>query len=409
MPDRYSALRVLVVEDHPFQRVAIESLVRKLGVCHVSLAENGRQAAQILEQDVFDVVCCDIEMPGGNGPELIADLHRRRGQALAGTPPVWVWMTALADDILDSHRALALELGIPHVYALRKPLTSDTIEHILADALLHNHAADAASTSQTPPDDDTLLAAVRDADHAFSIVFQPQFDIATGALAGAEALCRWRHPTLGLIRPDLFIPRLEALDAADPILLLAVKRCLAVQATLISRGLSVPLGVNASAQTLCRPGLLEALDAMVAASGIPRARLTIELTEGYPVADTLALSVTLNRLRLLGYGVAIDDFGVGIATLKLLADLPFTQIKLDRSFVSSIDVQDQRAIICRNVVRLARELQLECVAEGIETEAQRAALQTLGCNIGQGYLWSPPLPADAFIADALARAAQPGR
>lgn len=406
MPDRYAPLRVLVVEDHAFQRIAAEELVRQLGAYRVRCAASGREASAILATEPFDVVLCDIEMPDGNGPELIADLHQRHERAFAGVPPVWVWMTALADDILDSHRDLARELGIRHVYALRKPLAADTLEDILEDALTRNPSAEAMAASRVMAGDDDLLAAVRTGD-ALSIVFQPQFDIATGRLAGAEALCRWRHPTLGLIRPDLFIARLEALDAAEPVFLLGVQRCLDVQQRLAAHGVAVPLGINGSAQTLCRHGLLETFDAMVAASGVPRERLTIELTEGFPVNDPLALSVTLNRLRLLGYGVAIDDFGVGIATLKLLADLPFTQIKLDRSFVGNVDGHGQRAVICRNVIGLARDLGLECVAEGVETEAQRAALLALGCGIGQGYLWSPPLAADAFVNDALARAVRP--
>ncbi|AEI76945.1 phytochrome-like protein Cph [Cupriavidus necator N-1] len=197
--------------------------------------------------------------------------------------------------------------------------------------------------------------------------------------AGAEALVRWRHPEHGLVQPDLFIPRLEALDAADPVFFFV---CLAAQQRLRAAGIHIALGINASAQALCRPGVLEASDALVAASGVPRQALTVELTEGSPVPDTLALSVALNHLRLLGYGVAIDDFGVSIATLKLLAGLPFTQLKLDRSFVVDVDGHGQRAAFCRNMINLARELGLECVAEGVETDTQRAALLALPAGPG---------------------------
>lgn len=190
------------------------------------------------------------------------------------------------------------------------------------------------------------------------------------------------------------------LDAADPILFMAIDACVAMHRRLRAAGLEIVLGVNASARTLCRPETLPRLDAMVAAAGLPRRQLVIELTEEFPVPDTVALSVALNQLRLLGYGVAIDDFGVGIATLKLLADLPFTQIKLDRSFVKHVDGDDQRTAICRHVIALARDLGRECVAEGVETVSQRAALASLGCDLGQGYLWSAPLAPDDFLAAA---------
>ncbi|KWR90227.1 EAL domain-containing response regulator [Cupriavidus sp. IDO] len=406
MPSRYAALRILVVEDHPFQRVAAEGLLRRLGVRDLHSAANGCEAAALLAEHPFDVVICDIEMPGGNGPELIAELRQRGLHALPGPVPVWVWVTALADDILDSHRSLAFAAGFSHVHALHKPLAGDAIEEILADTLALNQRTGAHAPRAEPPDDAELLAAVQTCE-AFMVVLQPQFDIATNRMNGAEALIRWRHPTLGLIRPDDFIPRLEQLDAAAPIFFHVLEACLAAQQQLLAAGIEIPLGINASPQTLCQPGLLERLDERVGNSGVPRSLLTIELTEGFPISDTLALSVTLNRLRLLGYGVAIDDFGLGIATLKLLADLPFTQIKLDRSFVGNVADNDQRAAICRNMINMANDLGLECVAEGVETEIQRAALQTLHCGTGQGYLWSAPKPVDAFVADAISRNAQP--
>lgn len=398
-------LRILVVEDDPFQRTAAADLLRAGGIARLEFAGNGLEAAARLASTTFDIVLCDIEMPVANGPELISELSRRGTAALAGPPPVWVWLTALADDILDSHRDLMVTLGFPRVYALHKPLRAASLAPVIDDARARRASTPTPARDDVMPPDDDLLAAMGHGPLPggdFHIEWQPQFDLVTGRLTGAEALCRWHHPVLGPIRPDLFIARLEALHAADAILFLATDRCLALQQRLLAAGIEIPLGVNASAQTLCQPGVLERFEGMVASARLPRRLLTIELTEGFPVADPMALSVALNRLRVLGYGVAIDDFGVGIATLKLLADLPFTQIKLDRSFVSSVDTENQRTVICRTMIRLALELGLECVAEGIETEAQRAALQKLGCRLGQGYLWSRPLALNAFVARALA-------
>ncbi|RLK45109.1 EAL domain-containing response regulator [Cupriavidus plantarum] len=417
MPPVAAELRILVVDDDPFQRTVAADQLRALGIAQIDFAANGLEAADRLAATAFDAVLCDIEMPVANGPELVAELGRRGIHALAGPPPVWGWLTALPDDILDSHRDLVLALGFPRVHALHKPLERDALVPVIDDAIVRHKDPPRHDSTPKPaaPDDAAILAAVlamRVADSVteaadtgaghFDIEWQPQFDIATGRIAGAEALCRWHHPTLGRVPPDVFIPRLEALDAADPILFLATERCLSVQQQLTAAGVDIPLGINASAQTLCRPGVLDRFEHMVATAGLPRRLLTVELTEGFPVADTVALSVALNRLRVMGYGVAIDDFGVGIATLKLLADLPFTQIKLDRSFVSSVNGNSQRAVICRNIIRLALDLGLECIAEGIETEAQRAALLALGCHLGQGYLWSRPLARDAFLARALA-------
>ncbi|MDF3835966.1 EAL domain-containing response regulator [Cupriavidus basilensis] len=402
MQTRYAELSALVIDDHPFQLLAAEQLLTQLGVSDVHCASDGRIALDLLAARKVDLVLCDIEMPGLNGPAMMDELTRRAEHAFAGAQPLWVWVSALEDDIIDSHVSLADSVGLVHVRAVRKPISVVMLEEILQDALERDLTARVPAAPASQPDDRELLAALKTSGAIF-IMLQPQFRIGSGELAGAEALCRWRHPDLGLIRPDLFIPRLEALGEADAVFHLAGRQCLTVQQQLLARGVRIPLSINASAQTLCRPGVLDAFDAMVEASGMPRQLLIIELTEGYPVHDTRALSISLNRLRLLGYGVAIDDFGIGIATLKLLADLPFTQIKLDRSFVVAVPGNSQRAAICRNVINLARDLKLECVAEGIETPAQRDALLALGCDLGQGYLWSPALPPDMFVAETLGR------
>ena len=401
MQTRYAGLSALVVDDHPFQLLAAEQLLTQLGVSEVRCAADGHAALDLLAARKFDLVLCDIEMPGLNGPGMMDELTRRKN-AFAGAQPLWVWVSALQDDIIESHVSLADSVGLSDVRAIRKPISAVVLEEILQDVLRRDLTMEVPAAAPSQPEDHDLLAAMQTPGAIF-IMLQPQFRIGSGALAGAEALCRWRHPEQGLIRPDLFIPRLEALGEADAIFQLAGQQCLAVQRQLLARGVRIPLSINASAQTLCRPGVLDAFDAMVEASGMPRQLLIIELTEGYPVHDTRALSIALNRLRLLGYGVAIDDFGIGIATLKLLADLPFTQIKLDRSFVVAVPGNGQRAAICRNVINLARDLKLECVAEGIETPVQRDALQALGCDLGQGYLWSPALPPDMFVAEALGR------
>jgi len=397
---RYAALTVLVVDDHPFQRAAAEQLLHRLGVSKVRCAADGHEAADLLAATPFDLVLCDIDMPGLNGPQLMSELSQRGAQAFAGPPPAWLWVSALDEVILASHLDLADAIGLPQVHALHKPLCAEALETILRDAMaLHDQGA---TQPVAPfPDDQRLLAALEAGE--FFVELQPQVRIDSGTVAGAEALCRWRDPEQGLISPEHFIARLEALGEADAIFFLVAERCLAVLQRLQAASASVPLSINSSAQTLCRAGVLEHFDELVAASGIPRGLFTVELTESFPVADPVSLSVALNRLRLMGYGVAMDDFGVGIATLKLLADLPVTQVKLDRSFVASVDGNNQRGLICRSMIGLARDLRLECVAEGVETEAQREVLLTLGCTLGQGYLWSKPMSEDEFVDYVLAR------
>lgn len=395
MPTTFTALRVLVIEDHPIQRMFAENKLRALGIHDVESVGNGDEAIQALGQRPFDVVLCDICMPDCNGPELIADLMNRGRGAFAGRAPMWVWLSNVTPDVLDSHRTLASGNVFPRVHALKKPLQSEALRLVLQEAVDLPRDASAEPRLRPAPHELQDLAAHPE---ALRVMLQPQFSLAAGTLAGAEALCRWQHPKLGLLSADQFVQAMEDLDIADSIFFKVSEQVLSVQARLLAAGIRIPISINASAQTLCKPDSVTQFDAMAAAAGIAPDLLTIELTEETPNHDPLGLSVAMNRLRLLGYGVAIDDFGVGIATLKLLADLPFTQLKIDRSFVAEVVKDSHRAKICRSMIRLAADLGVECVAEGVESDMQRASLKGLGCDMGQGYLWSPAQPVERFMA-----------
>jgi EAL domain-containing protein (putative c-di-GMP-specific phosphodiesterase class I) len=397
-------LKVLLIEDHALQRVAARKLLSELGVGHIYDASDGLEAIEIMRQESFDLVLCDIDMPRCSGPELMSEIVRRGTTAFAGTLPVWVWMSVLSQEILESHRVLACEHFFPSAYALSKPLKASTLAPLLREATARK--CQVTVTPRELPTGDELRAFAA-WPHSLVVMLQPQFHLLSGVLSGGEALCRWQHPRLGLLGPEQFIPQLEAMRIADAIFLEATVRCLEAQKTLSTLDIAIDVGINASAQTLCKPGVIEHFDNMVGSSDVPRSRITIELTEDVSIQDSVALSIALNRLRLLGYGVAIDDFGIGIATLKLLADLPFTQIKIDRSFVGHILGSDQRSKICRSMIRLAIDLGLGCVAEGVETEEQRTALQELACSNGQGYLWAPAEPIDVFLAAATRRMTRP--
>ncbi len=389
-------MRALVIEDHPFQRFFAENKLRSLGVSDVESVSNGYEAIQALRQRGFDLVLCDIRMPDCNGPELIGKLLNLGRDAFSGSPPVWVWVSKMPSDVLESHKAMASGHVFPSVHALSKPLHTEALKHALRDALDVAHRWQAGSSRQSEPTQQELRQLAANP-QALRIMLQPQFDLVTGRLAGAEALCRWQHPRLGLLSADRFVQTMEDLDIADSLFFTITEQALSVGLKLLATGIRIPISINASAQTLCKPEVVTRFDVMADARAVPRELLTIELTEETSNRDPLGLSVALNRLRLLGYGVAIDDFGVGIATLKLLADLPFTQLKIDRSFVTDVVKDSQRAKICRSMIRLATDLGLECVAEGVESDAQRASLQGLGCDMGQGYLWSPAQPVERFM------------
>jgi EAL domain-containing protein (putative c-di-GMP-specific phosphodiesterase class I)/CheY-like chemotaxis protein len=401
----FAQLAVLVVDDHPVQRAAARQLLHTLGVQQILTACDGREALYLLQLCHVDLVLCDIDMPGMNGPELMEQLRLRGGNVFPRQTPVWAWVSAMDAPIVESHVSLAHAIGLTRPHGVHKPLRPAHVLPLLQEAATRER--ESPPSAQSHPlqfSDDELAALIHETPEQIEVVLQPQHDLASNQIAGAEALCRWLHPLHGRVSPAAFVPRLEALGLADGLFFHVLDHCVRVQHALAAHGHPVSIGINASAATLSRLDTVERIDAAVREAHIEPGAITIELTEDSQVPDAAQLAIALNRLRLLGHPLAIDDFGVGIATLKLLADLPFNILKIDRSFTAAVDQSSQRGVICRTMIELARTLHLECIAEGVETDAQRQTLRALGCATGQGYLWAAPLSTTAFLAHVQASA-----
>ncbi len=229
--------------------------------------------------------------------------------------------------------------------------------------------------------------------------FQPIIDMATGHTVGVEALARWHQPDGRVILPSHFIPLAETsglvVDLGELIMAQGAERVARWNA---APGRTDPLwvSVNLSARQLIDTRLDEVVAAILAECGLPPDLLHLEITETVVMQDISHAVQTLERLRRLGVHLAVDDFGTGYSSLAYLKQLPVDTLKIDRSFIRGVATSSDDASIVKAVLSLGGALGLRCVAEGVETAEQRAALMALGCQLGQGYLWSRPLaPADA--------------
>jgi diguanylate cyclase (GGDEF)-like protein/PAS domain S-box-containing protein len=237
----------------------------------------------------------------------------------------------------------------------------------------------------------------------FELFYQPIVDLSTGRIVAAEALIRWRHPSLGLQRPDLFIPLAESTGLIVPLGAWVIKQAMRQVQTWRAGGLAPPkVSVNVSSVQLTRAGLIATVEQALAETGVSAEDFEIELTESVLIDATPNIRAQLNRLKALGFALAIDDFGTGHSTFKYLRDFPIDKIKIDKGFVRDLVVGSSDESIVRAMVGLARELKLGVVVEGIETDLQREVLRKEGCDVGQGYLFSLPLNAEDF-GDLLAR------
>jgi diguanylate cyclase (GGDEF)-like protein len=229
----------------------------------------------------------------------------------------------------------------------------------------------------------------------FFLQYQPIINLATGAVVGVEALLRWRHPTQGILSPMAFVPALESTGLIVPVGRWVLETACERGAMWHTLGHEVAVSVNVSPKQLQREGIIDDVKGALSSSGLDPAMLVLELTETTLMRGADDTISRLLRLRKSGVRLAVDDFGTGFSSLAYLQQFPIDVLKIDQSFVSGLAKTSKSHAIIQTFVQLGQALGLEVVAEGIETEDQRDQLAALGVDTGQGYLFSPPLDADA--------------
>jgi EAL domain-containing protein (putative c-di-GMP-specific phosphodiesterase class I) len=241
-----------------------------------------------------------------------------------------------------------------------------------------------------------LIGDLRQAIEADQLVlhYQPKAKLASGEVDATEALVRWRHPTLGLLYPDRFVPLVEQTDLIDKLTEWVVRRALRDLGALGPAASQITVAVNVSARNLGRPGFAELVLRELDASGVAADRLVVEITETALLTDPESATVVLRQLDALGVEISIDDFGSGHTSLGYLSELPIHELKIDRSFICDMLVNPAHAAIVRSIVDLGHNLGLRVVAEGVETQEIWDRLRASGCDAAQGYLLARPMAAD---------------
>ena len=269
--------------------------------------------------------------------------------------------------------------------------------HELFDAVMRGHAGERLRVGND------LRRALEAGDELIAH-YQPIVTLAGSEVVGVEALARWNHPQRGLVPPDEFIPIAEesgaVLAIGEHVLRLACGEAAHWNAARSGRPLSV--SVNLSPRQVTSPAVVAMVAAVLAESGLDPALLTLEVTEGVLVAETEASSQTLADLKALGLRIVLDDFGTGYSSLAYLRRFPIDGLKIDRRFIAAMDTSTEDRTIVEAIVKMAAGLQIDVVAEGVETLEQADELARLGCVHAQGYYFARPMPAPA-VADLFDR------
>jgi diguanylate cyclase (GGDEF) domain len=228
--------------------------------------------------------------------------------------------------------------------------------------------------------------------------YQPQIDLATGHICGAESLLRWNHPGRGFVSPEMIIRIAEHTAIMRRLTSRVIEEAVSQLAKWRAEGLHLRVSVNVSARDLHRGEFVDDLSELLAERGVPANQLQIEITEGALMADSRRVMLTLHRLDRLGVALSLDDFGTGYSSLTHLRRLPLAEVKIDKSFVLGMATDTDDNAIVGSIIDLGRRLGLRVVAEGVEDEETRRMLLTAGCEVGQGWYFARPMPADAFVA-----------
>ncbi|MGQ9927309.1 MAG: EAL domain-containing response regulator [Chloroflexaceae bacterium] len=408
MTSSMSRRRLLILDDDPLIGQTITAIATLAGL-ETRYTPHPEEFFRAVEEWSPTHIALDLLMPEMDGVQVIQRL------ALHGCEAAIIITSGVGARVLDAAGRLAAEHGLNIVGVVAKPFTPARLRQLLLSEVPSHPCPGEGGEAQKQTPAPAAMPSVEELRGAIlsgAIVpyFQPKIVCATGALAGFEALARWHHPRQGLIPPDRFIPLAEASGLIDELTLHVTEYALrwfalsyaasngtGPEGFSATPGVGVQLAVNISARTLSNTALFDQIRERCLQLGIAAERLSFELTESSAMDDPIASLDLLTRLRMQGFHLALDDFGTGFSSMLQLVRLPFSEIKIDKSFVMTAMQSQESRTVTRFIVDLGRSLGLRCTAEGVEDLRVLNYLQTIGCDMAQGHAIARPMPADAAI------------
>jgi EAL domain-containing protein (putative c-di-GMP-specific phosphodiesterase class I) len=387
--DQLADLRFLVVEDQGFQRWAMGQMLETLGAAKIFSAGDGQAALEIVRslEPPIDVVVTDLNMPGMDGMEFIRHLGELE------TPVGLIVASEQDRSLISSVITMARNYGVEVLDAIEKPVTTKKLAMALERFTRRSTAAERSAAPEFDVDE-IVHGIARD---EFMPYFQAKVEIGTGRVRGAEALARWRHGEHGVVLPGAFVHKLENAGQID-----ALTMSILAQASVACRGwraagFDIPVSVNLSLTSLADTTLADRVLAVVARHGVDPKHVTLEITETAAATHLGKVLENLSRLRMRGFGLAIDDYGTGYSSMQQLVRVPFTELKIDQSFVRNAPTHASSRAMLESSLEMAGKLGIVAVAEGVESRQEQRLLADLGCPLAQGYYIARPMAADDFL------------
>ena len=386
---RASLTTVLIIDDDPLVHAVVEGYFRDKGVPNIVSVYNGSKALELISQRVSEInlIVCAMKSRDTDGLQILRHLAAARYDG----------QIALLSSENSATLQMALNLANAHglniVSRIQKPVRAHELDIVFNALSTPVPSARAGNDVQITTDD--LQTALRSGQ--IKAAFQAKIDLVTGLPSGAEALARWDHPKLGRISPDVFVPLVEYAGLVEELTWLMVDYAIEALQEAKRRGQRLKIAVNTNASTLNQLSFPNELASRIKQAGLGNDQLQMEVTESALLSKGACSVEVMARLRMMQFDVSIDDFGTGRSSIAQLGSFPFSEMKIDRSFLTDfVNAQTRRACL-KAVVALARSLSLRTVLEGVETDQELALAKELGIDEAQGYLFSRPMPMHAFI------------
>lgn len=388
-----NANRLLVIDDEEDIREFIRDVAEGKGYDVVAVEEFDQFRSS---QRSFDpsLIILDLQMPKIDGIEVLRFLARERSSALI------LLASGMDAKLLNTAKQLGTTHGLNMLGALQKPMLLADLEAMLETA---------EQTVRSISEDD-LREAIDTGQ--LRVYYQPKTDLTSDGvwvIGSVEALVRWQHPELGLVMPDEFIPLAEKTGLIASLTDVVLRKALEQVKLWHDKGYPLSVAVNMAPQLLSDLEFPDRLSDLLSECQVDASALLLEVTESGAMADVALTMDILSRLRLKGIGLSIDDFGTGHSSLVELYRMPFSELKIDKSFVMDIGKEEEASIIVRSLVTLAHNLGLVVCAEGVETQQALDLLRSVGCEKAQGYFISKPIPETElieFLRDGSPKAAE---
>ena len=381
---------VYLLDDEPDMVELLGDMVEIAGLEARSYTRASHFFEQVTTFDTGSILVLDLHMPEMDGIEVMRRL------AQMDNPPALILISGHDIGVLHAAEKLGLAHYLEVIATLDKPVKLDRFQQVLEQHI--------PSVERLQQKDGLAVEhelTVEELRHAICseqliLHYQPQFEIASGMLSGVEALVRWQHPEQGLIYPDRFIPLAEQSNLMGELTHWIIGQVVQQGQLWQSAAVPVMVSVNISADDITSLTLPEYLTELLADNKLDPTRLTLEVTESALMGELVTSLDILTRLRLKGIGLSIDDFGTGYSSLSQLHRVPFSELKIDHSFVANMLEDPEAHAIVKTCIILGHELNMQVVAEGVETEEHLEQLKQMGCDKAQGYFLSKAVAAEVI-------------